>query len=108
MPVFSNTDLRWSWTVWGENDEALRDRASVEPRDEQLDQCALALRERVRAAEEVEGLLRGRGPEVDRDLAVAFAFWGCSLDHHPPAVDCAYQRMRADAGLPARARAAAG
>jgi hypothetical protein len=55
MLIFSNTDLRWSWTV-ARDEEALGHRASVEARDECRDHLALAWREPIDAAAPAEGL----------------------------------------------------
>ena len=76
------------------------DGASVQSDHEQLDDLTLALRERVGAAEEPERLGRRRSSKADRDLALTVPLERCRLDHHPPSVDGAQQRVRSGRGAP--------
>lgn len=81
------------------NEEPLGDRASVESGDERRNDVALALRECIGTAEDIERLGWSCASDRDSDLAVGVALERRSLDHHPSPVDGTLERVGYSRGV---------
>jgi hypothetical protein len=100
MPIFSKTDLRWSWTVWREMKRLSVIARGVEPAENASDHVTLGPTEGIRAGEQVEYLLGRRVPQHDGDAAFVVVLKRSSLNHHPPSVDGTLECVRSGRRIP--------
>ena len=81
------------------DEEALCEGARVESGDDRGGDVALALRECIGAAEEVERFGWSCASERDGDLTLAVSLERGSFDHHPPPVDGTFECVGSSRGV---------